>query len=116
MAHVHIFSGVVTCIKIRANNLECVSASDDGTCIIWWVFVKTLKIKMLPGQILLRIIVLIMAEFEFILTILCRDLNRFVRNQIIFANTLFKAVCYQPAETQLLSGGSDRKVISANYS
>jgi len=38
------------------------------------------------------------------------DLNRFVRNQIIFANTLFKAVCYQPDETQLLSGGSDRKV------
>lgn len=65
--------GVVTCIKIRANNMECVSSSDDGTCIIW-------------------------------------DLNRFVRNQIIFANTLFKAVCYQPEETQLLSGGSDRKI------
>ena len=72
-------SGVVTCIKIRANNLECVSASDDGTCIIW-------------------------------------DLNRFVRNQIIFANTLFKAVCYQPDETQLLSGGSDRKVIISRLS
>lgn len=51
-----------------------------------------------------------------LITILCRDLNRFVRNQIIFANTLFKAVCYQPAETQLLSGGSDRKVIRINYS
>ena len=63
----------MTCIKIRANNMECVSSSDDGTCIIW-------------------------------------DLNRFVRNQIIFANTLFKAVCYQPEETQLLTGGSDRKV------
>ena len=65
--------GVVTCIKIRKENMECVSASDDGTCIIW-------------------------------------DLNRFVRNQIIFSNTLFKAVCYDPFESQLLTGGSDRKV------
>ena len=67
------FSGVVNCIKIRDNDSECVSASDDGTCIVW-------------------------------------DLNRFTRNQIIFANTLFKSVCYHPEEIQLLTGGSDRKV------
>ena len=27
--------GSVTCIKIRRNDSECVSASTDGTCIIW---------------------------------------------------------------------------------
>ncbi len=27
--------GTVTCIKIRKNNLECVSSSSDGSCIIW---------------------------------------------------------------------------------
>ena len=29
------FSGAVTCIKVRQNDQECVSASSDGTCIIW---------------------------------------------------------------------------------
>ena len=27
--------GSVTCIKLRKNDAECVSASTDGTCIIW---------------------------------------------------------------------------------
>ena len=28
-------TGAVTCIKVRHNDQECVSASSDGTCIIW---------------------------------------------------------------------------------
>lgn len=28
-------TGAVTCIKVRKNDRECVSASSDGTCIIW---------------------------------------------------------------------------------
>lgn len=63
----------VTCIKIRKNNLECVSSSSDGSCIIW-------------------------------------DLTRFVRNQVLFAPSFFKAVCYYPDESQLLTSGTDRKV------
>lgn len=58
---------------MRKNDRECVSASSDGTCIIW-------------------------------------DLVRFVRNQVIFANTLFRAVCYRPDECQLITGGTDRKI------
>lgn len=27
--------GSVTCIRLRKNDTECVSASTDGTCIIW---------------------------------------------------------------------------------
>ncbi|XP_028413168.1 cilia- and flagella-associated protein 52-like [Dendronephthya gigantea] len=65
--------GSVTCIKIRKNDEECVTASTDGSCIIW-------------------------------------DLKRFVRNQVIFANTLFKAICYQPDECQILTAGTDRKI------
>ncbi|XP_065900088.1 cilia- and flagella-associated protein 52-like [Dysidea avara] len=65
--------GAVTCIKVRHNDQECVSASSDGTCIIW-------------------------------------DLVRFVRNQVIFANTLFRAVCYRPDECQIITGGTDRKI------
>ena len=36
--------------------------------------------------------------------------RRFVRNQIIFANTMFKAVCYRPDESQIITAGTDRKV------
>ena len=33
-----------------------------------------------------------------------------VRSQVLFANTLFKAVCYRPDECQVITGGTDRKV------
>ncbi|ORY53214.1 WD40 repeat-like protein [Rhizoclosmatium globosum] len=65
--------GTVTCIKLRKNNLECVSSSSDGSCIIW-------------------------------------DLTRYVRNQVLFAPSFFKAVSYYPDESQLLTSGTDRKV------
>lgn len=64
----------VTCIKIRKNNLECVSSSADGSCIIW-------------------------------------DLTRYVRNQVLFAPSFFKCVSYFPDESQLLTSGTDRKVL-----
>ena len=38
--------------------------------------------------------------------------SNFVRSQVIFANTLFKAVCYQTDESQIITGGTDRKVYS----
>ena len=37
-------------------------------------------------------------------------ISRYVRNQVIFANTMFQAVCYLPDECQLITGGTDRKV------
>ncbi|XP_042311140.1 cilia- and flagella-associated protein 52 isoform X1 [Sceloporus undulatus] len=63
----------ISCIKIKKNNQECVTASIDGTCIIW-------------------------------------DLVRFMRRQMILANTLFKCVCYHPDEHQLITSGTDRKI------
>ncbi|KAJ3374676.1 Cilia- and flagella-associated protein 52 [Allomyces arbusculus] len=38
------------------------------------------------------------------------DLVRHVRNQVLFAPSFFKAVCYYPEENQLLTSGTDRKV------
>ncbi|XP_069510674.1 cilia- and flagella-associated protein 52 [Ambystoma mexicanum] len=63
----------VSCIKVKSNNKECLTASSDGTCIIW-------------------------------------DLVRFVRNQMILANTLFRCVCYHPEEFQIITSGTDRKI------
>ncbi|XP_031424646.1 cilia- and flagella-associated protein 52-like [Clupea harengus] len=38
------------------------------------------------------------------------DLVRFVRNQMVLANTLFKTVCYHPDEYQIITSGTDRKI------
>jgi len=65
--------GAVNSIAIRGNDSECVSASSDGSCIIW-------------------------------------DLQRFVRNNSLFASTFFKAVVYHPDESQIVTTGTDRKV------
>ncbi|XP_056136511.1 cilia- and flagella-associated protein 52 [Lampris incognitus] len=63
----------VTCIKIKSNDKECVTASSDGACIIW-------------------------------------DLMRFVRIQMVLANTLFQCVCYHPEGHQIITSGTDRKI------
>ncbi|KFQ31379.1 WD repeat-containing protein 16, partial [Merops nubicus] len=63
----------VSCIKIKKDDQECVTASLDGMCIIW-------------------------------------DIVRFVRKQMMLANTLFKCVCYHPEEYQVITGGTDRKI------
>lgn len=65
--------GSVSDIKIRKDDRECVSASTDGTCIIW-------------------------------------NLEKRSRSQIVFANTLFKCVCYNKDETQIFTSGTDRKI------
>ena len=33
-----------------------------------------------------------------------------VRHTIVFANTMFKAICYNPSESQIITTGTDRKV------
>ncbi|XP_028829346.1 cilia- and flagella-associated protein 52 isoform X2 [Denticeps clupeoides] len=38
------------------------------------------------------------------------DLVRFVRNQMVLANTLFRGVCYHPEEFQIITCGTDRKI------
>ncbi|XP_066926830.1 cilia- and flagella-associated protein 52-like [Clytia hemisphaerica] len=38
------------------------------------------------------------------------DLERYVRNQIIFANTMFKVVCYRPDESQIITSGTDKNI------
>lgn len=65
--------GPVSSIHINNANDEAVSASTDGSCIIW-------------------------------------DIVRFVRRQVIFANTLFMTVAYHPSDVQILTSGSDKKI------
>lgn len=44
-------------------------------------------------------------------TVIIWDLERFVRLQMVMANTLFECVCYHPEEYQILTSGTDRKVV-----
>ncbi|KAG5278993.1 hypothetical protein AALO_G00104960 [Alosa alosa] len=38
------------------------------------------------------------------------DLVRYVRNQMVLANSLFRSVCYHPEEYQIITSGTDRKI------
>ena len=66
--------GRVWSIKIRAGDEQAVSASGDGSCILW-------------------------------------DLKHFTRHLALFESTLFKQVLYSPDGSQILTTGSNRKVI-----
>lgn len=63
----------VNAISINRSDTECVSASDDGSCIVW-------------------------------------DLKRFMRRNIMYSQTYFKAAQYFADESQLLTTGSDKKI------
>lgn len=66
-------ANAVSCIRVSKDNTQCVSASADGSCIVW-------------------------------------DLKTFRRKQIMFANTLFRCVCFEPEECQVITSGTDRKI------
>jgi WD40 repeat protein len=38
------------------------------------------------------------------------NFRRFVRNQVLFENTLFQCVAYHPEEYHIITGGTDRKI------
>lgn len=63
----------INAVAILSDDSEVISASDDGSCILW-------------------------------------DLNRFVRRNIMYSQTYFKAASYFIDESQLLTTGSDKKI------
>ncbi|CCW62363.1 unnamed protein product [Phytomonas sp. EM1] len=63
----------VNALAITHDDTECVSASDDGSCIVW-------------------------------------DLTRFVRRNIIYLQTYFRAVAYYPDESQIITCGNDKSI------
>merc|ERR1711937_748697 len=66
--------GRVWCIELRQDDSQAVSASSDGSCIIW-------------------------------------DLQTRTRSLCLFESTMFKHIVYHPDESQLLTTGSDRKIM-----
>eukprot|EP00761_Pharyngomonas_kirbyi_P005249 gb/GECH01005254.1/.p1 GENE.gb/GECH01005254.1/~~gb/GECH01005254.1/.p1 ORF type:complete len:189 (+),score=16.90 gb/GECH01005254.1/:1-567(+) len=66
-------TATVNCLCISADDTECISASDDGSCIMW-------------------------------------SLERFVRTNIMYAQTYFKQAVYLTDESQVLTCGSNKKI------
>mmetsp|Transcript_6499 Transcript_6499/g.24427 ORF Transcript_6499/g.24427 Transcript_6499/m.24427 type:complete len:620 (-) Transcript_6499:219-2078(-) len=64
----------VNCIVVRKDDSECVTSSDDGSCIVW-------------------------------------SLDRYSRSNIMTAQTYFKQVRYLDDESQIVSAGSDKRII-----
>lgn len=114
--------GTVTCIKIKSDDKECVSASSDGACIIWdIVCVTRLNVLTLSAHLILewmscyfliiaqphQIIALLLISLWRLSISLCR---RFVSLKMVITNRLFRTVCYHPDIYQIITSGTDRKV------
>ena len=64
----------VNAIVLDGSDEQCISASNDGSCIVW-------------------------------------SLTRYARLSCLFSPTQFKSLCYHPEFAQLLTSGSDRKLM-----
>lgn len=63
----------INAVMVSRNGLECVSASDDGSCIIW-------------------------------------DIVKFIRRNIMYAQTYFRAIEFAVDESQFITCGSDKNI------
>lgn len=75
----------VTCLKIKSDDTECVSASSDGTCIIWdivWVaYLQTITHTLCPCNIFKVFnIVILVYEILFIYEMLCLVVQQNAKN------------------------------------
>ncbi|XP_054707301.1 cilia- and flagella-associated protein 52-like [Uloborus diversus] len=107
----------VTAITATSNCLRIVSGGGEGDVRVWdvtpstQVLIKTMKehkggitcVRMKSND---KECVTSAGDGSCIIW----DLENFIRIQVVFANTLFQAVCYGPAEHQIITCGTDRKV------
>lgn len=107
----------VTAIAVTADSKQIISGGGEGQVRVWDVSVQSQKMKeaMKEHKGAVTCIKVRKNDRECVSassdgTCIIWDLVRFVRNQVIFANTLFRAVCYRPDECQLITGGTDRKI------
>ncbi|KAM4663854.1 cilia- and flagella-associated protein 52 [Discoglossus pictus] len=56
---------LVSCIKVKRNNKECVSASSDGTCVTWDL-VRFMRLQMILSNTLFRCVCYHPEEFQII--------------------------------------------------
>ncbi|XP_063039846.1 cilia- and flagella-associated protein 52-like [Engraulis encrasicolus] len=107
----------VTALAVTKDNSRIVSGGGEGQVRVWEALTElhTLLGTMKEHKATVNCIKIKSNDKECVTAssdgaCIIWDIVRFVRNQMVLANTLFKTVCYHPEEYQILTSGTDRKI------
>ncbi|KAM6297486.1 cilia- and flagella-associated protein 52 [Aegotheles albertisi] len=110
-------SSAVTAIAATSDGQRIVSGGGEGQVRVWQIYEKIQKLVevMKEHTSAVSCIKIKKNDQECVTasldgTCIIWDIVRFVRKQMILAKTLFKCVCYNPEEFQIITGGTDRKI------
>ncbi|NXN25863.1 CFA52 protein, partial [Nycticryphes semicollaris] len=114
----HAHSVEVTAIAATSDAKRIISGGSDGQVMVWEIGEKTQKLLefLKEHKSAVSCIKIKDNDQECVTTSLDRtcivwDIVHFVKKQVIHASTVFKCVCYHPEVYQIITSGTDRKIV-----